>query len=49
MFFFYCWIGKSSKNQEDRRLKLLNISFSSRGLKLQAYIDSDEKFWKLNI
>ena len=30
MFFFYCRIWKSSKNQEDRRLPFLNISSSSR-------------------
>ena len=31
-YFFYCWIWKSSENQEDRRLLFLNISSSSRDI-----------------
>ena len=38
--FFYCRILKSSKNHEERRLPFLNISSSSRGLKVAV---SDQK------
>ena len=34
MFFFYSRIWKSSKNQEDRRLPFLNISSSSRVIRV---------------
>ena len=39
--FFYCWIWKSSKNQEDRHLPFLNISSSSRVITVGANFRRD--------
>ena len=42
-FFFYRWIWKSSKNQEDRRLPFLNISSSSRVITVKRWVVLDQK------
>ena len=41
--FFYCRIWKSSRSQEDCRLPFLNISSSSRVIKVKRWVVSDQK------